>query len=77
MASLGGFSGRETVFTAPRLAQLVASGEARYFLLGGSTGFGFRGATNAGAAAVESACTSLSGGLYDCAGKAAAIADAS
>ena len=85
VASIGGFSGRETVFSTSRLASLVASGEARYFLLGGQTGFGSAaGTANTGISAIESVCTAIpasrwstsstgSATLYDCAGKATAI----
>jgi 4-amino-4-deoxy-L-arabinose transferase-like glycosyltransferase len=76
VASLGGFTGRETVLTPSFLSSLVAKGEARYFLLGGGTGFGPGGSSNAGASLVESVCTPVASftSLYDCAGKAAAIA---
>jgi 4-amino-4-deoxy-L-arabinose transferase-like glycosyltransferase len=81
VSSLGGFTGRETVLTPSYLASLVRKGEARYFLLGGQQGFGGPGGqSNAGASLVESACTQVSGWggssatLYDCAGKADAIA---
>jgi 4-amino-4-deoxy-L-arabinose transferase-like glycosyltransferase len=40
VASMGGFTGRETVLTGSYLASLVRSGEARYFLLGGGFGRG-------------------------------------
>ncbi len=86
VAAMGGFTGRETVLAPSYLAQLLASGEARYFLLGGSggsggPGFGF-GTANATVSKVESVCTAVDssawgGGtgatLYDCAGKAAAL----
>ena len=84
VSSMGGFTGRETVLTHAYLARLVRSGEARYFLLGGQTGIGPGGGANEGASTVESVCTAVSssawGGsgsgatLYDCAGKAGAIA---
>ena len=87
VSSMGGFTGRETVLTHSYLARLVRDGEARYFLLGGQTGIGPGGGANEGASTVESVCTAVSssawGGsgsgatLYDCAGKAAAIASAS
>ncbi|HTR32414.1 MAG TPA: hypothetical protein VMH47_00925, partial [Gaiellaceae bacterium] len=86
VSSMGGFTGRETVLTHSYLARLVRDGEARYFLLGGQTGIGPGGGANEGASTVESVCTAVSssawGGsgsgatLYDCAGKAAAIASA-
>ena len=89
VAAMGGFTGRETVLTKAYLSSLVRSGEARYFLLGGSSGFGPGGSSNAAASTIESICTAVpsstwSGGsgssgatLYDCAGKADAIASAS
>jgi 4-amino-4-deoxy-L-arabinose transferase-like glycosyltransferase len=81
VASMGGFTGRETVLTHPFLAKLIRSGEARYFLLGGGGGFGPRGGlgpgggSNAAIQTIESTCTQVSAvsGLYDCAGKADAI----
>jgi hypothetical protein len=78
VASMGGFTGRETVLTPSYLARLVRRGEARYFLLGG--GFGFQRFGNSGSSTISSICTRVrgftSGELYDCAGRAAAIADA-
>ncbi len=88
VASMGGFTGRETVLTHSYLARLVARGEARYFLLGGQTGFGGPGRTaNAAVATITSLCKAVSSSawstagsssstLYDCAGKAKAIANA-
>lgn len=83
VAAMGGFTGRETVLAPSYLARLVASGAARYFLLGGSSGPGFGfGTTNATVSKVESVCTAVdssawSGGtgatLYDCTGKASAL----
>ena len=88
VAAMGGFTGRETVLTSSYLARLVRSGEARYFLLGsgGGMGGGF-GASNAAVQTITSTCrlvsssawsstsTSTSGSsLYDCRGRAAAIA---
>jgi 4-amino-4-deoxy-L-arabinose transferase-like glycosyltransferase len=82
VAAMGGFTGRETVLTPSYLASLVRSGEARYFLLDGTGGFGFRQSNDA-VSLVSSVCTARSfgggstgGTLYDCAGKAAAIAAA-
>jgi len=78
VAAMGGFTGRETVLTPAYLSSLVRSGEARYFLLGGGGGPG-GGSNNAAVSTITSTCTavtSFSGSLYDCAGKAAAIADA-
>jgi 4-amino-4-deoxy-L-arabinose transferase-like glycosyltransferase len=84
VASLGGFTGRETVLTPTYLARLVRDGDARYFLLGGGRGFGPGGGNNTAATTIESTCTpvpssswssgSSSATLYDCAGKADAIA---
>ena len=77
VASMGGFTGRETVLTHAFLAKLIRSGEARYFLLGGGGGFGGGpgGGSNTAVQTIESTCTSVSAvsGLYDCAGKADAI----
>ncbi|MFN8222250.1 MAG: glycosyltransferase family 39 protein [Gaiellales bacterium] len=84
VASMGGFTGRETVLTGDYLARLVRTGEARYFLLGSNGGFGLRASRNAAVSTIESVCTpvassawssgSTSSTLYDCAGKADAIA---
>ena len=84
VAAMGGFTGRETVMSSSYLASLVRRGDARYFLLGGQNGFSLGGGANAGEETIESACTAVSssawgGGtsgatLYDCAGKADAIA---
>ncbi len=86
VSSMGGFTGRETVLTHSFLSSLIRKGEARYFLLGGQGGAGPGGQSNAAASTIESVCTQVSsttwGGsttgatLYDCAGKAAAIATA-
>ncbi len=81
VAAMGGFTGRETVLTSSYLSSLVRSGEARYFLLGGG-GFGGFAGNNQAVSTITSVCTqvtlsgSSSGSLYDCAGKAAAIAAA-
>jgi 4-amino-4-deoxy-L-arabinose transferase-like glycosyltransferase len=89
VASMGGFTGRETVLTNDYLARLVRNGEARYFLLGESNLRGGPGGTsNAAVDTISSVCTVVSSGvwagsstasgtLYDCAGKADAIAAAS
>jgi len=85
VASMGGFTGRETVLTNSYLARLISRHEARYFLLGGQTGTGGPGGTsNAAVSTITSICKAVStttlstssGTLYDCAGKAAAIANA-
>jgi 4-amino-4-deoxy-L-arabinose transferase-like glycosyltransferase len=79
VSSMGGFTGRETVLTNAYLSSLLRRGEARYFLLGGQGGIGPGGAANAAATTISSTCTAVpnvgSGAtLYDCAGKADAIA---
>ena len=75
VAAMGGFTGRETVIAPARLAEIVRSGEARWFLLGAAQSF--TGQVNASVALIESACTPTGayGGatLYDCAGAADAI----
>jgi 4-amino-4-deoxy-L-arabinose transferase-like glycosyltransferase len=87
VASMGGFTGRETVLTNAYLARLVRSGDARYFLLGGARG-GPGGTSNAAVDTISSTCTQVTalqtsasgvgnGTLYDCRGKADAIAAAS
>jgi 4-amino-4-deoxy-L-arabinose transferase-like glycosyltransferase len=60
VAAMGGFTGRETVLTSSYLARLVRSGQARYFLLGGTGGFGPGGGSNSAASLVESACRVVS-----------------
>jgi 4-amino-4-deoxy-L-arabinose transferase-like glycosyltransferase len=86
VAAMGGFTGRETVLTGSFLSSLVRSGEARYFLLdAGGRGFGPFGGSNQAVSSITSVCTQVSyagssttstSTLYDCAGKAAAIAAA-
>ena len=90
VAAMGGFTGRETVLTSSYLARLVRSGEARYFLLGAGFSFGPFSTANAASSMIESICrrvprsswgsgstaTFTSQNLYDCAGKADAIAKA-
>ena len=85
VASMGGFTGRETVLTNSYLARLIGRHEARYFLLGGQTGLGGPGGTaNAAVSTITSTCKAVSttsvattsGTLYDCAGQATAIANA-
>jgi hypothetical protein len=86
VASMGGFTDRETVLTNDFLASLVRAGKARYFLLGGARG-GPGGTSNAAVDTISSTCrrvaalqTSTSGvgggTLYDCRGKADAISAA-
>jgi hypothetical protein len=59
---MGGFSGSVPEPTLTRVRQLVASGQLRFFLLGGTGGFGGPGRGAAGGTAaqvtswVESAC---------------------
>jgi 4-amino-4-deoxy-L-arabinose transferase-like glycosyltransferase len=83
VAAMGGFTGRETVLTSSYLSSLVRSGQARHFLLGsGGAGFGPFGGNNQAVSTITSVCKKVSDGagststssLYDCAGKAAAIA---
>jgi len=86
VAAMGGFTGRETVLTPSYLSSLVRSGDARYFLLSVAGGFGGGDANNTAIRTITSVCKavpssswnttgSISGGtLYDCAGKADAIA---
>jgi hypothetical protein len=88
VSAMGGFTGRETVLMSSYLSSLVRSGQARYFLLGGSGSFGPGGSSNAATSLIESTCTAVSSGawssgstssgstLYDCADKADAIANA-
>jgi hypothetical protein len=85
VAGLGGFSGRESSVTASWLASEVASGRLRW-IVGASTSQtgGLPGDTRTGSesafTAVAKACkaVTLSSGsvLYDCQGRAAAIASA-
>jgi len=81
-AALGGYGGVDPALDGPGLAKLVASGEARYVLLGG--GYSYRGGNKASTAAAI-ACPQVplqvwrgagahnSRGLYlvDCGGRAA------
>ena len=59
---MGGFSGSVPEPTLARVQQLVATGQLRFFLLGGTGGFGGPGRGGAGGTAaqvaswVESAC---------------------
>ncbi|HLH15543.1 MAG TPA: hypothetical protein VKV16_12180, partial [Solirubrobacteraceae bacterium] len=82
--SLGGYSGTDPALDGPRLARLVARGQARYVLLGG--GYSMRGG-NAATKAVLRACRELAPWewrspvdypfglvLFDCAGRAKALA---
>jgi len=88
VAGIGGFSGRESEVSAAWLAQEVAAGKIRWVVAGRSgAGFGgLPGDTRTGSktamAAVAEACkkvtlpSSASATLYDCQGRAAAIAGA-
>jgi 4-amino-4-deoxy-L-arabinose transferase-like glycosyltransferase len=84
--ALGGYSGTDPVLDGPRLARLVASGQARYVLLGGE--YSLRGG-NLATRAVLRACTELAPSvwhspvgypfglaLFDCAGHERALAAA-
>jgi 4-amino-4-deoxy-L-arabinose transferase-like glycosyltransferase len=82
VAGIGGFSGRESEVTATWLADAVQSGKVRWVVTDGGGGFqapadGRTGAKRA-MSAVSSTCGAVSGvsGLYDCAGKAAALRSA-
>jgi hypothetical protein len=77
VAAMGGFTGRETVLSPALLSQIVASGQARNFLLGATRSL--TRTVNPSVALVEAACAPVgaAGGgatLYDCAGAAAALA---
>jgi 4-amino-4-deoxy-L-arabinose transferase-like glycosyltransferase len=85
--ALGGYSGTDPAVDGPRLARLVASGQARYVLLGGE--YSLRGG-NLATRAVLRACTELAPSawhspvpypyglaLFDCAGHERALAAAS
>jgi 4-amino-4-deoxy-L-arabinose transferase-like glycosyltransferase len=87
VAAMGGFTGRESSESAARIAELVAAGDARYFLIGSGGGgpggltaaSGARSAITAVCSAVNSSAWSTSGSsgtLYDCSGKAAALRSA-
>ena len=67
VAGMGGFSGREAVVSTSFLSSIVASGEARYFLLDGTQ-------SSTAASDVASACKLVSISLYDCKGDAAKLA---
>ncbi len=84
--ALGGYSGTDPAVDGPRLARLVASGQARYVLLGGE--YSLRGG-NLATRAVLRACTELAPSvwhspvgypyglaLFDCAGHERALAAA-
>ncbi len=82
--ALGGYSGTDPALDGPGLARLVASGQARYVLLGGE--YSLRGG-NSATAAVLRACRELTPSewnspiaypyglvLFDCAGRERALA---
>ena len=76
VAGIGGFSGRESTVSASWLADRVAAGDVRWVSSSGSSpGMGNDGRAGSSAAitAATKACTAVSSGLYDCAGKADAI----
>lgn len=76
VAAMGGFTGRETVIAPSRLAAIVRSGEARWFLLGATRSF--TGQVNPSVALIASVCAPVAtygaSTLHDCAGAAGAIA---
>jgi 4-amino-4-deoxy-L-arabinose transferase-like glycosyltransferase len=78
VAGIGGFSGRESEVTASWLADAVSAGRVRW-VIADSNGGGLPQDDRTGArramAAVSQTCTPVNGisGLYDCAGKAAAL----
>jgi 4-amino-4-deoxy-L-arabinose transferase-like glycosyltransferase len=85
IAGLGGFSGRESQVSLTWLSSAISSGRLRWVLSEGGLGAGLPGDTRVGAstalAAVAEVCTrvtttttSTSGALYDCQGKASALA---
>jgi 4-amino-4-deoxy-L-arabinose transferase-like glycosyltransferase len=86
VAGLGSFSGREGTVSASWLAAAVRDGRIRWVLDDGGQGGGMRSDGRAGTTAlmrtVASTCTaaggapSTAGTLYDCSGKAAALAAA-
>jgi uncharacterized membrane protein len=78
VAGIGGFSGRESEVTASWLSDAVSEGDVRW-VIADSNGGGLPQDNRTGArramAAVSQTCMPVSGvsGLYDCAGKAAAL----
>ncbi len=78
VAGIGGFSGQESDPSIDWLAGEVASGRIRWVLVSGivRTGVGARPGASAALTAAEAACTpvrAVAAGLYDCAGRAAAL----
>src|SRR4051794_16991102 len=77
VAALGGFSGRESEVSVQWLAQAVKDGKVRWVVAESSAGPGQDGRVGASKlmTAVAATCTKTSAsGLYDCQGKAAALA---
>ncbi|HEV7885343.1 MAG TPA: hypothetical protein VGO81_17350, partial [Solirubrobacteraceae bacterium] len=77
IAAIGGFSGRESQVTPAWLADAVDAGRVRWVLTS-SGGFGGPGDTRVGSRSVMTVVTQVCSkttvsGLYDCAGKAAAL----
>jgi 4-amino-4-deoxy-L-arabinose transferase-like glycosyltransferase len=78
IAAIGGFSGRESQVTATWLADAIDAGRVRWILTDGGGDRAAPNDTRVGSSSVMTlvgqACTSTSqSGLYDCAGKAAAL----
>ena len=77
VAAIGGFSGNESQVTPQWLAQAVKDGRIRYVLVSAEGGIsdGRTGSRDV-MAAVEQTCSPVStvSGLYDCAGRVAALA---
>ena len=80
VVALGGFSGMDGSGSTSRVAQLVDTGQLRFFSLGG--GFGGPGGSSS---AITSVCTAVdasawggsgASGIYDCQGKADALRSA-
>jgi hypothetical protein len=89
VAGIGGFSGRESEPSVAWFAEEVRSGNIRWVLTGGQMGgMGGDGRTGSSTVmtAVQSVCTAIpssayegsasASGLYDCRGKADALAEA-
>jgi 4-amino-4-deoxy-L-arabinose transferase-like glycosyltransferase len=80
VAGIGGFSGRESAVSVAWLAQEVQNGHLRWVLTdGGGAGGPQDGRTGSQTVmtAVKSICRKVSTGLYDCAGRAAALSGTS
>jgi 4-amino-4-deoxy-L-arabinose transferase-like glycosyltransferase len=87
VAGLGGFSGRESSVSASWIAMEVRQGRLRWVIVDNSQGAGLTGDTRIGSQAamevVEKSCRSVTfnnngvtGQMYDCLGRAAAIVQA-